>query len=189
MTLNEGNDWQATVKNLPKYENHGEEIEYTWEEGSVPEGYELSGTSTEGTLTTLTNTYDPELTSATVKKIWDDKDDKAGKRPDSLTVILSDGTEVILNEDNDWQATVEDLPKYADGKEIEYTWEEGDMPKGYELTYTAKNGTITVLTNAYNEGVVVKTGDDTRIVAVTAVFLGSLLALIILLLYRRRQQA
>jgi LPXTG-motif cell wall-anchored protein len=62
------------------------------------------------------------------------------------------------------------------------------MPKGYELTYTAKNGTITVLTNTYNEGVVVKTGDDTRIVAVTAVFLGSLLAFIILLLYRRRQQ-
>ena len=148
--LNEGNSWTATVENLPKYEN-GQEITYTWTEGELTEGYELTGNETVGTTTTLTNSYKPELTSATVKKVWDDKDDQDGKRPATLTVTLSDGTQVELNEGNDWTATVNNLPKYADGVEISYTWteDEDSLPEGYELTGTSVSGTVTTLTNSY----------------------------------------
>ena len=148
VTLNEDNGWTATVDKLPKYAD-GKEIEYTWTEGDLPEGYELTDTSTEGTITTLTNSHTPEETEATVKKVWDDANDQDGKRPTELKVTLSNGTEVTLNKGNQWTATVENLPKYKEGEEIEYTWEEGTLPEGYELTDTSKDGTITTLTNSY----------------------------------------
>jgi pilin isopeptide linkage protein len=164
VTLNEDNGWTATIEGLPKYKDGGKEIEYTWTEGDMPEGYTLSDSSADGTVTTLTNSYKPEETEATVKKVWDDADDQDGKRPESLTVTLSDGQTVTLNEGNGWTATIEGLPKYAGGKEIEYTWTEGDMPEGYELTDTSVEGTVTTLTNSYTpeetEATVKKVWDD-----------------------------
>ena len=68
---------------------------------------------------------EPETTSVSVKKVWDDANNQDGKRPDSITVTLSNGTEFTLNEANDWTATVEDLPMYDGGKEISYTWKIG----------------------------------------------------------------
>ena len=163
VTLNEENNWEAKVENLPKYAA-GEEIVYTWTEGTLPEGYELTSTATEGTITTLTNTHTPEVTEATVKKVWDDADNQDGKRPESLTVTLSNGTTVTLNEENSWTAKVENLPKYAAGEEIVYTWTEESLPEGYELTSTATEGTITTLTNTHTpevtEATVKKVWDD-----------------------------
>ena len=152
--LNESNNWSATIEDLPKYNADGQKITYTWTEGTLPEGYSLTNTSTtpaeDGTvITTLTNSYTPEVTSATVRKVWDDNEDQDGVRPESLTVTLSNGTEVTLNEANGWSATVENLPKYSEGEEILYTWAEGLMPEGYSLTNTDIEGTITTLTNTY----------------------------------------
>lgn len=91
-----------------------------------------------------------ETTEATVKKVWDDENDKWGARPESLEVTLSDGTEVTLNEGNGWTATVEDLPKYDDaGEEIKYTWDETEVPAGYELSGTSVEGTVTTLTDTF----------------------------------------
>ncbi len=163
VTLSEENGWSATVSELPKYAD-GEEIVYTWTEGDLPEGYELTDSSVNGTVTTLTNSYDTENTQATVRKVWDDAENQDGKRPETLTVTLSNGTEVTLSEENGWSATVSELPKYADGEEIVYTWTEGDMPEGYELTDSSVNGTITTLTNSYTpeetEATVKKVWDD-----------------------------
>ncbi|MBR5345237.1 MAG: Cna B-type domain-containing protein, partial [Clostridia bacterium] len=148
VTLNEANGWTAKVEHLPKYAD-GKEITYTWTESGLPEGYELTGNSADGTVTTLTNTHTPEETEATVKKVWDDAENQDGKRPDELKVKLSNGTEVTLNEANGWTAKVEHLPKYADGKEITYTWTESGLPEGYELTDTSADGTVTTLTNTH----------------------------------------
>ncbi len=146
--LNAGNNWTATVKNLPKYAA-GKEIKYTWTESELPEGYTLESASTEGTVTTLTNAHEPEKTEATVRKVWEDAENQDGIRPAELTVTLSNGDTVTLNAGNNWTATVEDLPKYASGEEIEYTWTESGLPEGYELTGTSVNGTVTTLTNAH----------------------------------------
>jgi len=148
VVLNEDNQWTATVTDLPKYED-GNEILYTWTEGNMPEGYTLTGTVVDGYVTTLTNHYTPETVSVTVKKVWDDANDQDGKRPESLTVTLSNGTQVVLHEANQWTATVTDLPKYEDGNEILYTWTEGNMPEGYTLTGTVVDGYVTTLTNHY----------------------------------------
>ena len=162
VTLSESNQWTATITGLPKYAA-GEEVEYTWTEGDMPEGYELTDTSKEGTVTTLTNSYTPEETQATVKKVWDDADDQDGKRPESLVVTLSNGDSVTLSESNNWEDTITGLPKYADGEEIEYTWTEASIPD-YTLDSTSKSGTVTTLTNKHvpeeTEATVKKVWDD-----------------------------
>ncbi len=157
VTLNEANGWSATVENLPKFDTAtGALIVYTWSEGSMPEGYTLTDTSVSGQTTTLTNTYDlsREKTSARIQKIWDDNNNLAGKRPSSLKVTLSDGTEVTLDAAHSWTATLTDLPKFdAQGNLIVYTWTEDTLPAGYTMTSNevdASDATLTTITNKYD---------------------------------------
>jgi pilin isopeptide linkage protein len=146
--LSEANGWKATVTGLPKNEK-GKEIKYTWKEDSTTVGYELTGNATSGQLTTLVNTHVTEKTTATIVKNWVDGDNQDGLRPESIEVTLSNGTPVTLNADNNWRATVENLPKFENGKEIVYTWKEGQMPAGYTLTDNSADGTITTITNTH----------------------------------------
>ena len=95
---------------------------------------------------TITNKQ--EATEVSIIKVWDDADNQDGKRPEELTVTLSNGMEVVLNEENKWSATIENLPKYDKETEIEYTWSE-EMPEGYKLESTEKDGTITTITNTH----------------------------------------
>ena len=120
------------------------------------------GEVTNGTIT-VTNTEITETTTeATVKKVWDDSDNKDKKRPSELEVTLSDGTKVTLNEENNWTATVKDLPKYDGNNEIIYTWTEGSVPEGYKLEKTETEGTVTTLTNKYTPEEKIVTGDRNR---------------------------
>ena len=121
---------------------------YTWAEQAVADY--TSTASAEGPDMTFTNTHAPETTSVSVKKIWDDKNDVAGKRPANLIVTLSNGTEVTLNESNNWTATVNDLPKYANGTEITYTWTEKNVPTGYAVTSNTQDANDPSLTNITN---------------------------------------
>ena len=152
VTLNAGNNWTATVTDLEEKEN-GQTIDYTWSEKDLPEGYSLTSTNKEGSITTLTNSYTPGKVSATVKKIWDDGNNQDGKRPENLKVELKKGDtvvkEVTLNAGNNWTATVTDLEEKENGQTIDYTWSEKDLPEGYSLTSTDKEGSITTLTNTY----------------------------------------
>ena len=152
VTLNAGNNWTATVTDLEEKEN-GQTIDYTWSEKDLPEGYSLTSTNKEGSITTLTNSYTPGKVSATVKKIWNDGNNQDGKRPENLKVDLKKGDtvikEVTLNAGNNWTATVTDLEEKENGQTIDYTWSEKDLPEGYSLTSTDKEGSITTLTNTY----------------------------------------
>ena len=58
VTLSDSNRWEATISNLPMFSN-GELVTYTWSESVLPEGYTLTDTSVNGTITTLTNTHVP----------------------------------------------------------------------------------------------------------------------------------
>jgi len=129
--LSEENHWTATIENLPKNEE-GVEIEYTWTE-TTPEGYTLTSNVTEGTLSTLTNKHQPEEISLGVKKNWIDGENSNNTRPASLVVTLSNGMSVTLSEANNWEGMIEHLPVYAQGEEIEYTWNEGEIPRSLSL--------------------------------------------------------
>ncbi|MBQ3155791.1 MAG: Cna B-type domain-containing protein, partial [Clostridia bacterium] len=162
------NGWSHTWDNLPVYEGGVKVVYSVREELANANGYTSDSKAAKevanGGKVTVTNSYTPELTSATVKKTWDDASNQDGKRPATLTVTLSDGKEVELNEANDWTATVDNLPKYKDGQEIKYTWTEGELPEDYELTKTDVTGTITTLTNSYTpeltSATVTKVWDD-----------------------------
>ena len=126
----EGN-WLYQFDNLDLVDDAGNLITYTVSEEPVA-GYE---TSVEGT--NITNSRTPEVTEVAVKKVWDDKENKDGLRPDKVTVhLLADGQEVAVKEitaTDNWQASFTDLPVYKEGKKIAYTITE-DPVAGYTAT-------------------------------------------------------
>ena len=133
-------NWTYTFDNLPKYEN-GVEIDYSIEEIKV-EGY-----TTEMDGYNITNTHTPELITVAGQKTWDDEEDHDGFRPESITINLMVGEEVIktatVTAEDNWSWSFEDLAKYADGDEIPYTIEEVAV-EGYETTVDGYN-----VTNSY----------------------------------------
>ena len=150
VTLSVENNWKQTISDLPEKAD-GKAIEYTWTEETLPEGYELTDNSKNGTVTTLTNTYAPETTSITVTKTWDDADNQDGKRPESIIVNLLANGEIVASqtvkadEAGNWIYTFKDLPKYANGKEITYTVTE-EAVEGYETSVDGFNITNTYTT-------------------------------------------
>ena len=150
VTLSVENNWKQTLSDLPEKAD-GKAIEYTWTEETLPEGYELTDNSKNGTVTTLTNTYAPETTSITGTKTWDDADNQDGKRPESIVVNLLANGEIAASqtvkadEAGNWTYTFKDLPKYANGKEITYTVTE-EAVEGYETSVDGFNITNTYTT-------------------------------------------
>ena len=144
VTLSESNQWTAVAEGLPKYEK-GKEITYTWKEDSMPEGYKLLSQEVTGLITTITNQYTPKTIDITVKKVWNDVNDKDKLRPANVTVhILANGKEVEsfeLSEENKWTATLEAQPAKKDGKDIVYTVTE-DAVASYTtaISGSAKDG-------------------------------------------------
>lgn len=65
------------------------------------------------------------------KKTWKDNDNQDGKRPQSITVYLKNGDNVvgsaIVTADKNWSWSFENLPKYANGKEIKYSIAEKEV--------------------------------------------------------------
>ena len=112
VTLNAANKWADSIADLPKYTEAGTEIVYTWSEEALTAGYKLTGESTEGLITTLTNTLVIEVS---VKKVWIDGENAENTRPESLIVkLLADGTEidqVTLKVANNWLDSIAELPK------------------------------------------------------------------------------
>ncbi|QTE68897.1 Cna B-type domain-containing protein [Clostridiales bacterium] len=172
VTLTSEDNWaKKTITGLDKYSG-GQEITYSWAEGNMPEGYSLTDTSVNGTVTTLTNSYDVKHTEASVVKVWNDSEDHDGFRPATLTVTLlangkaTDKSVTLTSEDNWAKKTITGLDKYSGGQEITYSWAEGNMPEGYSLTDTSANGTVTTLTNSYDvkhtEASVVKVWNDSE---------------------------
>ncbi len=155
VTLNGGNEWTYTWKDLPVYDTEGAEIEYAVTE-AVPDGFEVSyGELTyneeDGTYSIeITNTYAPK-TEISVEKEWVDNDDENGNRPASITVTItgSDGNTytLTLSDENDWSDTQSELPLYdSTGTEIIYevteedvTGYDGDVVENEDGTYTITN--------------------------------------------------
>ena len=120
-------------------------------EAGVPEDYNsaITGNMTDGF--TITNTHEVYKTEITVEKVWDDADDQDGIRPESVTVKLMAGKEVVkeevLNEENKWSYTFTDLDVNAEGKAIKYTVEEDEV-EGYEAKIQETDNGF-VITNSH----------------------------------------
>lgn len=142
-------NWTVTFENLPKNQNHGQNIQYTVSEAFVS-GYTEAITQN-GDNYIITNTHTPASSEFFVTKIWKDNGNNDGMRPDEITVTAhgSDGCSYTekLNADNQWSVMFSNLPKYADGKVIEYSLTEESVP-GYTSSIT-RNGKSFVLINTH----------------------------------------
>lgn len=153
-----GPAWTGVFTGKNRYDEEGNEINYTVSEEPV-EWYIASVNGF-----TVTNTYNPEVTSMTVSKVWDDANNAQHMRPTSLAVTLLPTKQVVvLSEANGWTATVNGLPTRINGEEVTYSWTEQKIP-GY-TAMVAVEGNATVFTNTQpripNTGKkTVKTGGD-----------------------------
>ena len=179
----EGN-WAYAFEDLPKNEG-GKEIEYTITEDPI-KGYETTVTDF-----SIVNKHTPETIRIPVTKAWGDGNNKAGKRPTSITIhLLADGkvieTVTITPDDKgNWGHIFEDLPKYNKGKIIKYTVKE-DPVTGYYTSITPSADGVLI-----RNSTTPLTGDDSRPGLWLALFGGSLLALgaaLFFLLRKRRAE-
>ena len=161
--LNADNQWSVMFSNLPKYAN-GKTIDYTLTEEAVP-GY-TSSITRNGKSFTLINTHVDETKNITITKAWNDENNQDGLRPKSITAVVngSDGSArfVQLFESQNWTTSLNNLPKYKNGTEIQYTVKENAIP-GYE-TEIKQTGDSYAITNSHTPAVVtvsaVKVWDD-----------------------------
>ena len=140
-TASADTDWKYSFANLDKKAN-GKDIVYTVTEDEV-ESYQgvIDGYN-------ITNTHTPETITFSFEKIWVDANNQDGIRPDKIKVnLLADGKVVDTKEitgetKQNWQSNFTDLPKYNNGREIEYSVKEEAVPSGYEVSYKDNNTII-----------------------------------------------
>ena len=145
-------NWTTMFENLPKNQNHGQSIQYTVSEAFVSDYTDRVAQN--GDNYTITNTHTPATTELFVTKTWKDNGNNDGMRPDEITVTAhgSDGRSYTkkLNADNQWSIMFSNLPKYADGKTIDYTLTEEAVP-GYASSVTRNGKSFTLINTHVNE--------------------------------------
>ena len=108
-------------------------------------------------------------TDVSVTKVWDDRNNQDGIRPESVTVQLKEGSRtigdpVVLSEDNGWSHTWDgmkyDLIAKSEGEVHVYTVEEVEVPEDYTSNVFTNGYAITV-TNSYTPKVVAVAGTKT----------------------------
>lgn len=139
VTPDENGNWTYTFKNVPKYQA-GQVIDYTVKEAEVPD-YKPTYDGMN-----IKNSHTPELTDVEFTKIWVDNSDQDGKRPETITVQLMNGNEIVatktfeVTEDDTQTYKFEGVYKYANGDPITYTVKEVNV----DVNYDAENEGLTI---------------------------------------------
>ena len=117
-------NWTKTWSDLPvnKEGAVGQAIVYTVEESGLPDGYASAVATDEETgAITVKNSHTPAVKDLTVSAKWDDAENQDGVRPASVDAVLYAGDTatdktVTLTAEENWTATIKDMPVYAAGK-------------------------------------------------------------------------
>ena len=154
MVLNDANEWKGVFK----LTIDGKTLDPTVTDYQVKEVIDenygkdydtvITGNASQKEGFTITNTR--ITTTHTVKKVWEDKDNKLGLRK-AIKVQLKQngenyGEAIELSEANNWEHTFTGLPESNNGVTYEYTVEEVDIPEGYTHEVVTE-GTNSVITN------------------------------------------
>ena len=138
----DANTWVASFTNLPQYEA-GKEIAYSIKEVDVPAGYEASVTGQ-----VVTNTHNPDTVILSGTKVWDDNNNQDGKRTKSVKVQVLNGDKVVqeieVSEATGWKFESKALPKYENGKLIEYKVKEVVVAEYKSVVTDHKDGKYTI---------------------------------------------
>ena len=147
-----GNDWTYTFENVPKYNQFGNEVNYSLEELETNTGdlkfynKDVAGTYKAGFTVTNTFNVPDEKVNVTVTKNWDDNSNVNGKRPTSIKYVLNGGVtpveQVVTGNrttDENWSYTFTNIPKYNElGNVINYVVEEQEASTNDFKFYTNK---------------------------------------------------
>lgn len=134
--------------------------------GMGESGGSAGGGGLEGQGPVANRYYVDETKNITITKAWNDGNNQDGLRPKTITAVVngSDGSArfVQLFEGQNWATNLNNLPKYKNGTEIQYTVKENAIP-GYE-TEIKQTGDSYAITNSHTPAVVtvsaVKVWDD-----------------------------
>lgn len=151
VTLNATNAWKHIFENLPTKLNK-KEVVYTVSEVNVPAGYTVENSGLKDGKVVLTNRHNSVEKVVSVEKKWNDENNNDGIQPTEVAVQLFAGDKAVgapvkLNKENNWKHVFSNLKAKSEGKDIEYTVKEVDVPKGYTATVEGK-GNI-VITNTH----------------------------------------
>ena len=156
-------NWTAASHDIWPVDSEGTPINYTFVEDKVP-GYTLSASKSvdNGVFKfVLTNRHTPEKVSIPVSKTWDDNENAANTRPDSITLKLYRGDDLLRTQQvksdasGNWSYSFDGLDKYKNGAEINYSVQEDYVP-GYVAAY-GNNGEITNKYDPYGNLTIAKT--------------------------------
>ena len=159
-TLSAAGGWQATFKGLVLHDGANKAYVYTVREQGEKDGT-LTLASKDFAVTygedghSVTNTLNNPKIQITGSKVWDDKDDQDGIRPESVVVnLLADGKDTgksaTLTKENSWTFSFKDLDTYdADGKAISYSVVEPAVPEGYSCSITGSQDKGFTITNTH----------------------------------------
>lgn len=133
-------NWKATITNLPKYDDNGKLITYSFEE-ELPAGYTQKPIEKTDNNVVITNVNDATF-NLPVEKKW------IGPKQGAVEIqLLADNAPVAgkiltLNDGNNWTDTFTGLRVFDanTGKTIKYTVNETNRPANHEVLLTYKNG-------------------------------------------------
>ena len=154
-----------TFTDLPKYNSLGNEINYRVEEqeknmddlkfyisnvsGNIENGY------------TITNTFTKPKDTVNIiaNKVWNDNEEQANRRPESIILVVKNGDEEVQSKEvnssnlvsgttNKWSVEFTGLDRYDEnGQEIKYTIEEKEKNPGDLHFYQVQENNVAVEDN------------------------------------------
>ncbi len=164
---------------LPRYDENGDEIDYTAQETFTSEFYKLKENGISKTKDSngnvkveFTNKFElpaDNKKDITLKKVWEDNGNKSGKRPNSIVLQLNGKNHKLTGENgNEWTKTIKNQPIYnEDGEEISYIVTENNVPNFYEIKGeivqpTIRNNHTATVTNEFKKPTDTKTINITK---------------------------
>ena len=158
-------EWNKVFENVPKYDKDGNPIPYTVEEKpNSPDDFKFYKITVTGDIDKgykVTNKFEvpDEKVTVKVKKVWEDSNNAASKRPTAIKVQLKNNAAIVREErvtgsGNEWTYTFENVSKYNGyGDVINYTVEEIEEQtedlKFYEKKITGDKDSEYVITNKF----------------------------------------
>ncbi len=160
MVLNDANEWKGVFK----LTIDGKTLDPTVTDYQVKEVMDdnygkdydtvITGGATQNEGFTITNTR--ITTTHTVKKKWEDNNNKLGLRKNIKVQLKQNGENygeaVELSDANEWFHTFQELPDSKNGVAYKYTVEEIDIPEGYTHE-VVEEGKKSIITNSILSGV------------------------------------
>ena len=163
--------WTEEIGDIDTFVNGAEKIDITKEISLVYKDIDVTQKNIRNKVTGTIKLETPEkeetventkeipteyVVNIIVNKIWKDNETQAGRRPESIILVVKNGDQEITTKEitkddivegttNQWATTIEGLQKYDDnGEEIHYTVEEREKTEGDLKFYEAQENTVPV---------------------------------------------